>query len=236
MSASVWPTNREPYHGDLVQGRLGNCFLISALQAIASCQPKLLRSIIAESPLRCFFYRQGQRIEIPVILEPVTNEYPYCRSTISHVQWPYIIEQAYAQFYGGRFENLAGGNTSESFYDLLGCPVEDIDPNENDVWDQITRGLNEKTMLVTCGSVAPNATAQRSNGLHVNHAYAILATFVHRSTRERYVVIHNPHGTNHLTQENIRARQVLQGSPEALYRFVFHIPSSIFLGLFLNDS
>ena len=219
MSVSVWPATREPYHGDIVQGRLGNCFLISALQSIASCQPQLLKSIVAESPLRCSFYRQGQRVEIPVELDVDSDDHPYCRSTASNTQWPYIIEQAYAQFYGGRFENLAGGNTSEAFYDLLGRPVEDIDPNENEIWDKITRGLTEKSILVTCGSVVPNGTAQLPNGLRHNHAYAVLATFVHRPTRERFVLIHNPHGVNHLNQENQRARQVRSTSSPFFHVF-----------------
>lgn len=238
MSMSVWPIDREPYHGDIVQGQLGNCFLISAIQSIASCQPQLLKSIISVSPLRCFFYRQGQRVEIPVEFDAMQDNHPYCRSTVNNVQWPYIIEQAYAQFYGGRFENLAGGNTSEAFYDLLGRPVEDIDPNENDIWNKISQGLSEKSLLVTCGSIVPNNPILQSttNGLRMNHAYVILATFVYRSTRERFVLIHNPHGINHLNQENQRARQVLL--KKIFFRFVFDplLFSSDFSGFFLDKS
>jgi hypothetical protein len=51
MSTNVWPPNREPYHGDIVQGRLGNCFVIALLQALASCRPQLLKWIISLSPL-----------------------------------------------------------------------------------------------------------------------------------------------------------------------------------------
>ena len=211
MSTSVWPSNREPYHGDIIQGRLGNCFLIASLQAIASCQSQLLKSVIAFSPLRCVFYQQGQRVEIPIVLEPLTDEYQYCRSIVPEIQWPYIIEQAYAQFYGGRYENLAGGNTSEAFYDLLGRPVEECESNENGIWENVEKGLREKSILATCGSFVPNQTEamlETGNGLHVNHAYAILATFVYRQTRERYAVIHNPQGINHVSQENQRVRQV----------------------------
>jgi calpain-15 len=210
MSTNVWPANREPYHGDIVQGRLGNCFLIASLQAIASCQPRLLKSIISLSPLTCFFYRQGKRVEISVGIEPLTNEYQYCRSTVTNIQWPYIIEQAYAQFYGGRYENLAGGNTSEALYDLLGRPVEEFEPNDNEIWEKIEKGLTDKNVLVTCGAVVTTgaATTNTANGLSVNHAYAILATFVYRQTREKYVLIHNPHGINHVLKENSRARNV----------------------------
>jgi calpain-15 len=210
MSTNVWPSDREPYHGDIAQGRLGNCFLIASLQALASCQPQLLKSIISLSPLTCFFYRQGERIEIPVVLEPITNEYHYCRSTVPDVQWPYIIEQAYAQFYGGRLENLAGGNTSEALYDLLGKPVDEFEPSDNNIWEKIDKGLAEKNTLVTCGAVATNETiiSKTANGLVKNHAYAILATFIYQQTREKYVLIHNPHGTNHIHKENNRARDV----------------------------
>ncbi|CAF2501158.1 unnamed protein product [Rotaria sp. Silwood2] len=208
MSINVWPSNREPYHGDIVQGGLGNCFLIASLQALASCQPQLLKSIISLSPLACFFYRQGQRVEIPVIMEQLTNEYQYCRSTDTDVQWPYIIEQAYAQFYGGRYENLAGGNTSEALYDLLGKPVEEFEPDDHGIWEKIEKGLTEKNVLITCGAVVKNgaATANTTNELVVNHAYSILATFVYQQTREKYVLIHNPQGINHIVKENSRAR------------------------------
>ncbi|CAF1683845.1 unnamed protein product, partial [Adineta ricciae] len=127
---------------------------------------------------------------------------------MTDVQWPYMIEQAYARFYGDRYENLAGGNTSEAMYDLLGKPVEEFEPNATDIWEKIEKGLSEKNILVTCGAIATNetATATVTNGLVVNHAYAILATFVYQKTREKFVVIHNPHGINHVSNENIPAR------------------------------
>ncbi|CAF3441129.1 unnamed protein product [Rotaria socialis] len=214
MSTNVWSLDREPYHGDIVQGGLGNCFLIASLQALASCQPQLLKSIISVSPLACFFYRQGQRIEIPVAIELLKDEIQYCRSTVPDVQWPYIIEQAYSEFYGGRYDNLIGGNTSEALYDLIGKPVEEFDPNDRDLWEKIEKGLAEKNALITCGSVVTNSaaaaaattTAKLSSGLVVNHAYSILATFVYQQTREKYVLIHNPHGINHVLKENSRAR------------------------------
>ena len=163
MSINLWPPNREPYHGDIVQGQLGNCFLIASLQALASCQPHLLKSVVSVSPLACFFHRQGERVEISVLIEPVSDEYRYCRSTLPDVQWPYVIEQAYAQFYGGRYDNLAGGNTSEALYDLIGKPVIEYEPNDNQTWENIEKGLIEKTALVTCGAVAPNQTTTASS-------------------------------------------------------------------------
>ncbi len=51
----------------------------------------------------------------------------------------YIIEQAYTQFYGGRFEN-----TSEALYDLLGKPVEEFELNDKEIWEKIKQGLAEK--------------------------------------------------------------------------------------------
>ncbi|CAF1453444.1 unnamed protein product [Adineta steineri] len=218
MSINVWPTGREPYHGDILQGRLGNCFLIASLQALASCQPSLLKSIISSSSFICFFYRQGERIEVPIILQSLTDEYQYCRSTVMNVQWPYIIEQAYAQFYGGRYENLIGGNTSEALYDLLGKPVEEVEPNDTDLWNRIEKGLTNKNILVTCGAIRTNestttaTTTTTNNGLIVNHAYAILATFIYQRTREKYVVIHNPHGINHICDEDSRAREAFFAS------------------------
>lgn len=205
----TWPSNREPYHGDIVQGRLGNCFLIASLQALASCQSQLLKSIVSSSST-CFFYRRGEQIEVPVILEPITEEYQYCRSTVDDVQWPYMIEQAYAKFYGGRFENLIGGNTSEALYDLVGKPVEEFEINDkSDVWERIQQGLTERTVLVTCGAVNTNTVEPTctANGLFVNHAYSILSTFFDRQSREKYVLIHNPQGINHLLKENTRVRE-----------------------------
>ncbi|CAF4235084.1 unnamed protein product, partial [Rotaria magnacalcarata] len=84
-----------------------------------------------------------------------------------------------------------------------------------DLWEKIEKGLAEKNALITCGSVVTNSTAaattttaKPSSGLVVNHAYSILATFVYQQTREKYVLIHNPHGINHVVKENSRARNV----------------------------
>lgn len=221
MSINIWPSDRDAYHGDIVQGSLGNCFLIASLQAIASCQPVLLKSIISVSPLTCYFYRQGKRIEVPIEIESLKRDTPYCRSTVDDVYWPYVIEQAYAQFYGGQHENLAGGNTSEALYDLLGKPVEEFEPNDRDLWEKIEKGLSEKNILVTCGSVVTNNTARTktTSGLVINHAYSILATYVYYATREKYVVIHNPHGTNHVLKENIRARKVRDNQNKTFFSF-----------------
>jgi hypothetical protein len=105
---------------------------------------------------------------------------------------------------------LIGGNTSEALYDLLGKPVEEFESNDKDIWEKIEQGLAEKNALVTCGAVVTNGvvTANTPNGLLVNHAYAVLATFVYKQTREKYVLIHNPQGINHLLKENNRARDV----------------------------
>ena len=212
MSLTVWPNNREPYHGDIIQGQLGNCFLIASLQSIASCQPNLLKSIVEISPLRCFFFRHGQRVEIPIQLEPLSEDYQYAKSTSNDFHWPYIIEQAYVRFHGGRYDNLIGGNTSETFYDLLGLPVVEIDSNEEQLWDKIQKGLRDKTLLITGGHVEINKenliSTEMSNGLRTNHAYVILATYNHLPSREKYVLIHNPHGWNHFKMENNRIRQV----------------------------
>lgn len=210
----IWPKDREPYHGDIQQGALGNCFLIAALQSIASGQPQLLKKIIQTSPLRCCFHRQGELVEIPIVFEPVDDDYQYCRSTIEHIQWPYIIEQGYAQLYGGRFENLSGGNTSESFYDLLGLPVDEIDCKELGLLEKIETGFREKNILVTAGFIDTSTRNQETvlsnhpNGIVKNHAYVILGTYNHLPTREKYLVFHNPHGVNHLNNENARIRQV----------------------------
>ncbi|CAF0784390.1 unnamed protein product [Didymodactylos carnosus] len=213
VKGSLWPADREPFHGDIIQGRLGNCFFIAALQAIASCQPGILKSIVktlsTDHQYRCVFYRQGELCEIDVDLTNVpidshTNVPIYCRSTSEGVIWPYVFEKAYSQFYGS-YDNLLGGNTSEAFYDLLGLPVEEYDLTD-ETWGIISNSLNKKEVFVTCGSIDTSVQVSTiRSGIRINHAYVILATSVFQA--QRYVVIHNPQNIKDIQTENTRVKK-----------------------------
>jgi hypothetical protein len=71
-------------------------------------------------------------------------------------------------------------------------------------------------------------TTNTANGLLVNHAYAILDTFIYQRTREKYVLIHNPQGINHILKENNRARDVRDNLNSRSY---LHILFILFLGI-----
>ncbi len=94
---------------DPVQGALGDCYLVSAMIALAWTQPPLLQSRLAASGFRAHeqksftwqFYgsdhEQGGRVQRTVSsLIPMAGKLPrYARSSSRSEYWPALIEKAY---------------------------------------------------------------------------------------------------------------------------------------------
>ncbi|CAG8474784.1 11482_t:CDS:2 [Ambispora gerdemannii] len=145
---------------EVVQGAVGNCWLVSALGVLAA-HPHLLERVVprwglqdwvhSEEPgkktgvyhlrdterhpgiFRFRFYRFGQWIEVVVddYLPTVNGHLIYAHSKNPNEMWCALLEKAYAKLCGC-YEALDSGSASDALVDLTGTVPETIELGQND--------------------------------------------------------------------------------------------------------
>ncbi|RUS27518.1 hypothetical protein BC938DRAFT_483125 [Jimgerdemannia flammicorona] len=141
---------------NVIQGAVGNCWLVSAL-GVLQTHPKLLDRVIPKWPqqewtyrmslarcdyhpgiFRFRFYRFGHWIEVvidsflPVFAQPPENgatPLVYAHSQNQNEFWCALLEKAYAKLCGG-YESLESGSASDALVDLTGTVPEQINLHE----------------------------------------------------------------------------------------------------------
>ncbi|KAA0193853.1 Calpain-1 catalytic subunit, partial [Fasciolopsis buskii] len=127
---------------DIVQGRLGDCWLLAAISSI--CQyPILLHQVVPgdQDPstvdyvgiFRARFWHFGHWVEVLVDDRlPVyrgTKQLVFMKSKHPDEFWSALLEKAYAKL-NGSYANLIGGLLPDAMEDLTGGVVESIDFND----------------------------------------------------------------------------------------------------------
>lgn len=137
---------------DLLQGKVGNCWLMAALAALAE-YPKAVEKVFkvdgsqtdGRFVLQLFDYRCGQMVDI------VVDEYipcahahwwadeaePYFSQPHGNEMWCLILEKALAKLFGS-YAHLAEGQPSSCFRAVTGCTVQELWNYSGGVWLQST--------------------------------------------------------------------------------------------------
>lgn len=118
---------------DLQQGGLGDCWLLSAMAAIAE-YPDFVESIIQESgdgtytvKLYSFASEKFETIEIDGCFPSENDDFAYVSPSKQNEIWPCVLEKAFAKSAGG-YKQLDGGFSVFAFGKLTGCQnLENID-------------------------------------------------------------------------------------------------------------
>lgn len=170
---------------DATQGKVGDCWFLSAASQVAR-QPDLARHLVAaEHPEAGFyvfsFYKEGNWILTYVDdFLPQLGGRPLFAFSSSAARpekpaGPFfqLLEKAYAKLRGS-YESLSMGSVAYAFTDLTGepCSTEDVTPQ---VWE-VVRPTLSKRWLITASPYYPQlATGQEiaSTGLYANHAYSL---------------------------------------------------------------
>ena len=193
--------------GDVIQGALADCWILSALSIIACC-PVLLESLFLSSEYAdqgiyvMQFFKNGEWV--PVMIDDripvdiVTGEPLYARCKDSNEMWVLILEKAYAKLHGC-YEALAGGQTDYALRDFTGgipmqFPVAG-DGSGGGHWTQMSTKIGEgHKVLLGCASVnnAADIEAEMGLGILANHAYSILDMRSHSS--QKLFRLRNPWG------------------------------------------
>jgi hypothetical protein len=202
---------------DPVQGALGDCYLISALSAVAWSRPYLImqRTRATGAATTAFvdridFYSGGLKtmeVSERVPLVNSTNAWIYARSSEAGEIWPAVYEKAFAKWKTNdttdepNYGPIAGGwpvQATTELTNLTGVTKTCSALSEDDIWTAVRsnclsyRTFNPMTAWTFCQT--PSPVDYGGTGIVGYHAYTILGWAYVNNTK--YIVLRNPWGYN----------------------------------------
>jgi hypothetical protein len=184
---------------DLMQGMLGDCWVIATLAVLFSHDVHLIRSMIVTSRPRLGLYVVRFVKEAKAVYVVVDDRIPFvgaipafCHHADGTSMWGPIIEKAYAKLMGG-YRTLIGGTIGYALTDFTGHLSHTVELDESkhksslhDTMMSFHRDMRNQrlcgvTQLVGC-SIQKKGTGlgmkeqELSNGLFAGHAYVCLRT------------------------------------------------------------
>jgi len=192
---------------DVVQGELGDCWLLAAIASLSLNDDLLYRIIPTDQSFEeqdyCGmfhfqFWQYGAWVDVIVDdrLPTYHGKLAYLHSGETNEFWSALLEKAYAKL-NGSYEALKGGSASEAMEDFTGGVTELIElrsPPKN-LFKIMHKSL-KKGALMSC-AIETNNPSQRevklSNGLLQGHAYSITG-LEELDNGTRLIRIRNPWG------------------------------------------
>ena len=176
--------------GDVIQGKIGDCWLLSAFSILAT-QKDLLDKVVKytnvyEGKYTFQFYKDKKLTEVTVddYLPCLKNEEGnyqtiFARCFDPNELWVSMMEKAYAKLFNC-YQNLDGGATMLALCDLTGGSPETFNFQDEETaneikdgsfWDRIKNNSKE-SFLMGCALTSDKMDTVR--GIKTNHAYSIL--------------------------------------------------------------
>ncbi|CAM6110257.1 unnamed protein product [Calypogeia fissa] len=189
---------------DVCQGRLGDCWFLSAVAVLTEAS-KISEVIITpeyneEGIYTVRFCIQGEWV--PVVVDDwipceARGKPAFATSRKVNELWVSILEKAYAKLHGS-YEALEGGVVQDALVDLTGGAGEEIDMTSSQsqldlasgrLWSQLLR-FKQEGFLLGAGSPSGSDAHVSSSGIVQGHAYSLLQ--VREVDGHRLVQIRNP--------------------------------------------
>ncbi|VDO28898.1 unnamed protein product [Onchocerca flexuosa] len=185
---------------DVTQGKLGNCWFVSACSALTHNQA-LLKKVIPDTSgqewtennkycgiFRFCFWRFGNWIEVVIddLLPTRDGKLLFARSKSSNEFWSALLEKAFAKLYGC-YENLVGGQLADALQDISGGVAETIsvqkqlmnDPTDSsgNLFHTIKQAFDQQALIVAAIAAKNKKEIEETLecGLVKGHAYAVTA-------------------------------------------------------------
>ncbi|PZR17622.1 MAG: hypothetical protein DI536_04735 [Archangium gephyra] len=190
-------------YDDVVQGSIGDCYLVSALSAVAQTNPKAIENAIKDNgdgtyTVRFYEKNSTKQVEIKIdgdVAQSATGSQRYGKSRDSKELWVGLIEKAYAQWKGGYEAIGNGGYPGEVIQALTGRSTSYSSNSYADsTFAKIQRGgQNGKPMTaVTYGK--DSGVDYNGTGVYAWHAYTVLGAT--EEAGQKYVQLRNPWGSS----------------------------------------
>ena len=178
-----------PGPADVMQGGLGDCYLLSAVSTIAERVAMIDSIIVHADPklglyvVRLFFNGAFRCIVLDDFFPVNIPSWSGGKLTLAFQKyvgpqnlWVCLIEKAYAKLHG-TYQAIVGGFEDIAMADLTGgIPgrINDLSKDASIIWKKILT-MHEDGHLLGAGSAAGKDTEHTDSGIVKGHAYSILA-------------------------------------------------------------
>ena len=189
---------------DIVQGNLGDCYLLSAISALAEFPDRVRHLFFNLSTTPNGKYKIGLYHEGIWTTYEIDDYFPCIGNTIAFSGprfeddtielWVILLEKVWAKRYGGYF-NIEEGFTEHALRDLTGAPVEKILTTVPNLWEILVE--SDRNRYIITGSIDNSMELSNSIGLVTLHAYSIIETKEYMGAR--LLQIRNPWGHHEFT-------------------------------------
>ena len=187
---------------DIYQGRLGDCYFLSSISALAEYPARIERLLLTkESRPRIRAYSVAlhhcgdwKKLTLDSFFPTLKNRFTFAH-TKSAEMWVMLLEKGYAKLYGGYWNIGTGGYPEEALRDLTGAPTEFnlIDQESTDfdrLWSDFV--VCHKNRYVMVAGSAGESEKKTPEGIIQGHAYTIIGAHMIRG--ERVLEMRNPWG------------------------------------------
>ncbi|CAK0844194.1 unnamed protein product, partial [Prorocentrum cordatum] len=167
---------------DVDQGRLGDCYFLSALASVAHACPTCIMGMFVQrhneknGVYTTRWLLDGVEMEVSVDhLVPAKYATPYFAQVSNGVFWPVILEKAWAKILGS-YHAAEAGNWLSAVGAITRSPVKSVwhpDLTQDDLWNELERA---SSMHFPVG--ASTGDGASSYNLPVSHAYAVILAHV----------------------------------------------------------
>ncbi|KAL9647931.1 hypothetical protein ABK040_008202 [Willaertia magna] len=198
--------------GDVSQGNLGDCWLLSALSVVASL-PDVLQKLFVEIDedegryvVRLYYEHQWRNITIDDRIPCGKDGLPvFGHNTLKNEIWVVILEKAVAKLLG-TYEALDGGYLEEGVVMLTGGRPERLYVNnwsqhpgktpwrKDRLWDKLVLYNKENVLMGSSISSSRGEQQDEAKGIVAGHAYAILDVKETSDKKYKLIKLRNPWG------------------------------------------
>ncbi|XP_036938463.1 calpain-9 [Acanthopagrus latus] len=170
---------------DVRQGKLNDCWLLSAIASLSLHRSLLMRVVPQDQSFQdgyngCFVFRfwqygQWEEVRIDDLLPTQNNELIYLSSPERYEFWSSLLEKAYAKLKGG-YRALDMGLPHEAMVDMTGGVAEvlNISLLPRDL-PAFLKDLLSKGALINCANCQGPLEQRNELGIMYRHAYSLTA-------------------------------------------------------------
>jgi Calpain family cysteine protease len=190
---------------DVIQGPIGNCWMVAAFAAVAGQNPEAIEKAIRDngdgSLTVTFFEKNAGGAPTKVQLEidgqlPVSNgRLRYGENRDRSELWVGILEKAFAQWKGGYEAIGNGGMPGDVMFALTGRKP-DYFPTElpgTDVLGKLQSAVAQGLCATAATLEGDHPDLYNGTGIHASHAYSIHG--VEEVDGQKFVALRNPWGS-----------------------------------------
>jgi len=212
--AGMWDVfgSHGPQYTDVRQGRLGDCWLLASLAAIAHRHPHIIERLFVKRSLwdqarpvyTIALFLNGERTEVAVddLVPALSNEFAFSRVGDEGHIWPALVEKGLAKAYGS-YHDLNEGYPYDAFKAITQAPVSVFDTSQGDIWDVLAEA--ERSRWPVAANSWPN-----NLGAAAYHSFVILRT--DEGAHGKVVQVYNPWSVNKYSGQLANDTDAMQGT------------------------